>query len=290
MQLEIPDEELAPFLACLGIGTLQAIRMGAVGPEMGIWTLATPEMMRGLHRNAATPPEVLDVYSRGDELSLSRQLTADSPEVFDRQLGTLIDKLAAVLRRSSHLSWNITWLPESEYSSWDLAELLNRPRPLWLVGARLSGVELSGANLRAANLREADLSGALLRNADLSRADLTGADLSGADLTDANLTGALLLTARLREAHLYRASLQDSNLRAADLEGAILLEADLTNAYLRGANLRGAMLSGASLEGADLRDADLRDVSDLDLREAKLEDADLSGALLSDETQPPHPA
>ncbi len=44
-------------------------------------------------------------------------------------------------------------------------DLLNRPGPLWLVGANLSGANLSAANLSGANLSEAQLSRARLTDA-----------------------------------------------------------------------------------------------------------------------------
>lgn len=85
-----------------------------------------------------------------------------------------------------------------------LADLINRPGPLWL----------AGLDLTRANLSYADLSGAMLSSADLERANLEGTNLHGA-----NLTGAILQHARLRSADLSEADLSGADLSGADLEG-----------------------------------------------------------------------
>jgi len=58
----------------------------------------------------------------------------------------------------------------TQFSIYQLFDLLNRPGPLWLVEANLSGVNLNGGNLENANLADANL-----RNALLFDALLTGA-------------------------------------------------------------------------------------------------------------------
>ncbi len=64
---------------------------------------------------------------------------------------------------------------------WLLADLLNRPGPLWL-----AGLDLAHANLSHANLEGADLSGA----------NLEGAHLEGAkNLEKATLTNVIFLAA-----------------------------------------------------------------------------------------------
>lgn len=61
-----------------------------------------------------------------------------------------------------------------EFTRKELCFLLNSRKPLWLVGAGLSGAVLAGAGLAGANLREANLSGSILIGANLGEADLTG--------------------------------------------------------------------------------------------------------------------
>jgi hypothetical protein len=67
-----------------------------------------------------------------------------------------------------------------EFTKYELYDLLNRPGPLWLVNADLSGADLRGAIINEANLSEANLSGADLSGAKLGYTNLSGANLSGA--------------------------------------------------------------------------------------------------------------
>ena len=75
----------------------------------------------------------------------------------------------------------------TELTAWQLYDLLNRPRPLWLAGCDLSGAYLKGANLSGADLQECNLTGANLSGADLSLANLTGANLTGAAIGGASV-------------------------------------------------------------------------------------------------------
>jgi len=84
-----------------------------------------------------------------------------------------------------------------------LADLINRPGPLWL----------AGLDLTRANLSYANLSGAILVGTDLERANLEGANLHGA-----NLTGATLRHARLRGTDMSEVDLSGADLSEADLE------------------------------------------------------------------------
>lgn len=278
VRFQIAKHDLPAFLACLAIGTLDAIRRGVLPAEAGIWTLGAPKIWRQLESTSPVIQEISDVLQTCDELSAIKKLRPDS---FDAEVAKLIERLQVVLASIQEPVWQIESAPESAYAPVQLYELLGRPGPLWLPEANLTGANLSYAPLRAANLRGANLTVASLVGADLTYADLTGADLTRANLFEANLSRALV-RARLREADLQRANLADANLRSADLEGANLSGANLSYACLSGANLRGANLFRAELDGADMRDADLLDAN---LDQANWADADLRGATLPDRTQ-----
>nr|WP_078506776.1 pentapeptide repeat-containing protein [Streptomyces sp. SID8379] len=148
------------------------------------------------------------------------------------------------------------------------------------------------------DLRWADLSGADLTRANLHGADVHSANLNGANLTHANLRNAKLGYARLIRADLSNATLIRANLRHTILNGANLNGADLsgvkstrsgeplerTSVHMRGATLRGSNLSHAELRAADLSGADLSgaDLSGANLLRANLDGANLNGANLND--------
>jgi uncharacterized protein YjbI with pentapeptide repeats len=64
-----------------------------------------------------------------------------------------------------------------EITRFQLFDLLNRPGPLWLVGANLEDVDMQRANLRGANLNRTNLTGANLHQANLEGSDLRDAIL-----------------------------------------------------------------------------------------------------------------
>ena len=74
-----------------------------------------------------------------------------------------------------------------EFTRNELYLLLNAhpiDRPLWLVGANLSGADLSGANLSKADLSEANLRRAYLNGTYLAAAYLNGANLRHAKFNE----------------------------------------------------------------------------------------------------------
>ena len=77
-----------------------------------------------------------------------------------------------------------------EFSRYELYNLINRPTPLWLVGADLSIANLNMADLSGAHLINAHMGGinffmVNLRGSELSMTDLSNSDLSMADLMGA---------------------------------------------------------------------------------------------------------
>ncbi len=92
-------------------------------------------------------------------------------------------------------------VPAPQLSQEAILQVINNSiqsgKPLYLVGANLSGANMVSVNLSGANLFGAYLSGADLRKADLSEADLRKTflgktDLRGANLRTANLDSVLL--------------------------------------------------------------------------------------------------
>ena len=114
MRLLIPEESLAAFLACLGIGTLQAIRTGALRPEAGTWTLGPPRVWGPLVSRSAVPREIIEVFQTCDELAAMRQLL---PETFDAEVGKLIERLERQLARIEDPVWTISWDTPAEGTS-----------------------------------------------------------------------------------------------------------------------------------------------------------------------------
>ncbi len=108
-----------------------------------------------------------------------------------------------------------------EFTKYELYDLLNRPGPLWLVGADLSEAYLKSVNLEGANLTEANLQEAYLDSANLRNTTLVGTGFFRAFLRGASLEGAYI------RADLRRAILGGANLTRADVQDALLCQASI---------------------------------------------------------------
>jgi len=108
-ELRIGENSLDAFLACLGIGTLFAIKEGALPAEAGIWSLAVPRVWKPLESNLMVSREMIEVFRTFDELSALQQL---SPNEFPDEVSKLIDTLLTELRKVQNPIWQIEWSSE----------------------------------------------------------------------------------------------------------------------------------------------------------------------------------
>ena len=113
VQMQVSKDVLPAFLACLGIGTLHAIRMGAVPAEAGTWTLASPRFLSPIQDRSMAPKEVIEVCRVCDELGAIQKLLG--PGEFDNAVAELIERLRAVLAQVDP-DWGMgfSWLENSD--------------------------------------------------------------------------------------------------------------------------------------------------------------------------------
>jgi len=102
--IKVSEHEQASFFACLVLGTLQAIKSGALPPTAGIWTLGRPKIREVLAELSTTPPELLHILEVADEFSALSQMAPDRLQVLLDQL--LLDS-SNMLRRRQDALWNI---------------------------------------------------------------------------------------------------------------------------------------------------------------------------------------
>jgi hypothetical protein len=99
------ESGLTSFVACLTLGTLRAIQVGALPPEVGIWTLGPPGFWEPLI-GRAVPGDLIDVLRTCDELDALNEL---EPAAFDVLLHGFIERVEAILAGSSAEIWRARW-------------------------------------------------------------------------------------------------------------------------------------------------------------------------------------
>lgn len=65
MNFSVADDEVAVFVACLVLGTLDRIEKGTLGPEAGIWSLAIPRVLSAMQTHIS--PALADALRGADD-------------------------------------------------------------------------------------------------------------------------------------------------------------------------------------------------------------------------------
>ena len=112
VQMAIPEKDLITFLACLGLGTLRAIRAGVLHPGAGTWTLAVPGFRAPLESKSDIPKEMLEVFTSADELSAIQELCGQ--EAFEEVLDRHIRVLESILAQATGSTWRLRWMENGE--------------------------------------------------------------------------------------------------------------------------------------------------------------------------------
>jgi hypothetical protein len=111
LKFRISKRNLDSFLACLGLGTLTAIQRGVLPASAGVWTLGLPRVYQPLTDINTISKDILDVFSRADELSALQKL---APNEFNNELNKLIERLQTILADNPQPFWDIDWLPDKD--------------------------------------------------------------------------------------------------------------------------------------------------------------------------------
>jgi hypothetical protein len=109
--LYIREKDRVPFLACLGLGTLYAIRDGTLSASAGIWTLGAPRMWKQLEGEPGMMAEIVAIFSAADELSAIQEVI---PDEFAPAIDDFIHRLKAILVSTGEQYWIASWSPQEE--------------------------------------------------------------------------------------------------------------------------------------------------------------------------------
>ncbi len=106
IRLDIEEKDFPAFLACLGIGTLYAIRSGVLPTEAGIWSLAAPIVHAPQSVTTCLPTKIVEVYKTCDELSTIQELL---PDLLHQEVTKLMEQLEVEVSRIQEPVWRF-WL------------------------------------------------------------------------------------------------------------------------------------------------------------------------------------
>lgn len=140
-----------------------------------------------------------------------------------------------------------------------------RPVPLEVTHADLTGGDFLGRAYRGATFTECDFSGVRLLTATFQRSTLSSCTFTGANLESATFGGVTLECCMFNEARLVGATFRSCTVTAghfgdgANLDKTDWLDTVVTRAYFRGASFKRAIFKGGVFTECDLRDTNLQE-------------------------------
>ena len=108
-QLLVSDETFEPFVLCLALGTLEAIKSGVWSSEAGIWTIGRPNFLDKLEELKVSE-ETINILVEFDELNALEKFV--SRDDFNEKLSGIERDIKKRLARFSENFWNARWEPE----------------------------------------------------------------------------------------------------------------------------------------------------------------------------------
>jgi hypothetical protein len=105
-QLLVSSETFEPFVLCLALGTLEAMKSRIWSAEAGIWTIGRPNFLDKLEKLKISE-ETLNLLVQFDELSALEKLV--EREDFDRELMKIESSIKKRLEDFSENFWNAHW-------------------------------------------------------------------------------------------------------------------------------------------------------------------------------------
>ena len=105
-QLLVNSETFEPFVLCLALGTLEAIKSGIWSSEAGIWTIGRPDFLDKLEELKVSE-ETLNVLVQFDELSALEKFVGR--DEFDQELSKIEREIKQRLESFPESFWNARW-------------------------------------------------------------------------------------------------------------------------------------------------------------------------------------
>jgi hypothetical protein len=108
-QLLVSDETFEPFVLCLALGTLEAIKSGVWSSEAGIWTIGRPNFLDKLEELKVSE-ETINILVEFDELNALEKFV--SRDDFNEKLSSIERNIKKRLEEFTENFWNARWEAE----------------------------------------------------------------------------------------------------------------------------------------------------------------------------------
>ncbi|MBS1793698.1 MAG: hypothetical protein JSS81_07585 [Acidobacteria bacterium] len=105
-QLLVDAETFEPFVLCLALGTLEAMKAGIWPPDAGIWTVGRPNFLDELEKLRVSE-ETMNVLAQFDELSALEKLVES--DAFEEEVRKIEHAIKRRLADFSDVYWNARW-------------------------------------------------------------------------------------------------------------------------------------------------------------------------------------
>ena len=107
-QLLVKSETFEPFVLCLALGTLEAIKADIWSSEAGIWTIGRPNFLNEVEKMNVSE-ETLNVLVQFDELNALKEIDR---EAFEREILKIEQNIKQLLKKFSTDYWYAKWSDE----------------------------------------------------------------------------------------------------------------------------------------------------------------------------------
>jgi hypothetical protein len=105
-QLYVSSATVEPFVLCLALGTLEAMKAAVWSSEAGIWTVGRPDFLDKLEELKISE-ETINVLVQFDELNALEKFSGR--EDFERELLKIERSIKKRLEDFSENFWNARW-------------------------------------------------------------------------------------------------------------------------------------------------------------------------------------
>ncbi|HEY8559603.1 MAG TPA: DUF3969 family protein [Pyrinomonadaceae bacterium] len=110
-QLLVSDETFEPFVLCLALGTLEAIKSGVWSSEAGIWTIGRPNFLDKLEELKVSQ-ETINILVEFDELNALEKFVSRND--FNEKISSIERAIKQRLEAFPENFWNARWADEVE--------------------------------------------------------------------------------------------------------------------------------------------------------------------------------